>query len=66
VTGQARDAAFRLRLDRFGGGRFALLLGRPSWFYFSNKTYPGERRFYLRIGRTTGLPRTVWFGGTRG
>lgn len=35
------------RVQRFGG-EFAINATR--WFYLSNHAYPGERRWYVRVG----------------
>lgn len=49
-----------LRFYRFGNG-WSLNVSRR--FYLSNHAYPGERRYYIRIGRRPGWVRT--FGPRR-
>jgi hypothetical protein len=38
---------FRVYLDR--GWRLSVYL--THWFYFSNRSYPTERRYFVRIGQ---------------
>lgn len=44
----------RLRFDRFGS-HWAVSVTR--WFYFTNHSYPGERSWYVRLGRYPGWTR---------
>jgi hypothetical protein len=59
----ARRRQFRIWRFQWFGFRpwphFGVYL--TGWFYFSNHSYKGERRYFLRIGE-----RRASFGGQRG
>lgn len=38
----------RWRANRYGGAHFSVLL--THWFYFTNHSYKGERRYFVRVG----------------
>lgn len=43
------------RLSRFGK---EWAVNATRWFYFTNHAYPGEHRYYIRLGRRPGWTRS--------